>query len=59
MPTLSGMRRLGYTARAIRNLCDAIGVAKANSTVDIALLEHFVREDLEQTRPASWRCCIL
>ena len=48
MPTLSGMRRRGYPAAAIRNFCDAIGVAKANSTVDIALLEHLVREDLNQ-----------
>ncbi len=51
MPTLSGMRRRGYTPRAIRNFCDAIGVAKADSTVDIALLEHFVREDLNKTAP--------
>ncbi len=51
MPTLSGMRRLGYTPEAIRNFCDAIGVAKANSTVDIALLEHFVREDLNRRAP--------
>ncbi len=48
MPTLSGMRRRGYPAAAIRKFCDAIGVAKANSTVDIALLEHLVREDLNQ-----------
>ena len=51
MPTLSGMRRLGYTPQAIRNFCDAIGVAKSNSTVDIALLEHFVREDLNRRAP--------
>lgn len=46
MPTLSGMRRRGYPAASIRRFCDEIGVAKANSTVDIALLEHLVREDL-------------
>ena len=51
MPTLSGMRRRGYPPAAIRRFCDAIGVAKANSTVDIALLEHFVREDLNQNAP--------
>ncbi|KPJ78684.1 MAG: glutamine--tRNA ligase [Deltaproteobacteria bacterium SG8_13] len=48
MPTLSGIRRRGYTPAAIRNFCERIGVAKANSTVDIALLEHSVREDLNQ-----------
>ena len=48
MPTLSGMRRRGYPAAAIRKFCDEIGVAKANSTVDIALLEHLVREDLNR-----------
>ena len=48
MPTISGIRRRGYTPAAIRNFCDRIGVAKANSTVDIALLEHSVREDLNR-----------
>ena len=46
MPTISGLRRRGYTPEAIRNFCDRIGVAKSNSTVDRALLEHCVREDL-------------
>ncbi|MGI6174721.1 MAG: glutamine--tRNA ligase/YqeY domain fusion protein [Christensenellales bacterium] len=46
MPTLCGLRRRGYTAKAIREFCDRIGVAKANSTVDAAFLEHCVREDL-------------
>ncbi|MDA1348711.1 MAG: glutamine--tRNA ligase/YqeY domain fusion protein [Chloroflexi bacterium] len=45
MPTLSGMRRRGYTREAIRAFCDAIGVAKRNNTVEMAMLEHFVRED--------------
>ncbi len=49
MPTISGIRRRGYTPAAIRNFCDRIGVAKANSTVDIALLEHSVREDLNRS----------
>ena len=48
MPTLSGLRRRGFPAASIRKFCDAIGVAKANSLVDIALLEHLVREDLNQ-----------
>lgn len=46
MPTISGLRRRGYTAAAIRNFCEEIGVAKSNSTVDAAMLEHCVREDL-------------
>jgi glutaminyl-tRNA synthetase len=48
MPTISGFRRRGYTPEAIRNFCERIGVAKANSTVDIALLEHSIREDLNK-----------
>ncbi|MEE8138319.1 MAG: glutamine--tRNA ligase/YqeY domain fusion protein [Thermoanaerobaculia bacterium] len=51
MPTLSGLRRRGYTAAAIRNFCDSIGVSKANSTVEIALLEHRLREDLNRHSP--------
>ena len=49
MPTLSGLRRRGYTPAAIRDFCDRIGVAKANSTVDVEYLEHCVREDLNKT----------
>jgi glutaminyl-tRNA synthetase len=48
MPTLSGLRRRGYTPEAIRDFCARIGVSKANTTVDIGLLEHCVREDLNQ-----------
>lgn len=48
MPTLAGMRRRGYTPEAIRNFCAAIGVAKADSVVDIAQLEHHLREDLNK-----------
>jgi len=48
MPTISGMRRRGYTPASIRNFCSRIGVAKTESTVDIALLEHFVRDDLNR-----------
>jgi glutaminyl-tRNA synthetase len=48
MPTLCGLRRRGYTPEAIRNFCEKIGVAKKESTVDVALLEHCVREDLNK-----------
>ena len=48
MPTLSGMRERGYPAPAIRNFCEAIGVSKSNSEVDVAMLEHFVRDYLNQ-----------
>ena len=48
MPTLAGLRRRGYTPEAIRDFADRIGVAKANSMVDMALLEHCVREDLNR-----------
>ncbi len=48
MPTLSGMRRRGYTPEAICSFCDRIGVAKRDSTVDMALLEHCLREDLNK-----------
>ncbi|MGD9972229.1 MAG: glutamine--tRNA ligase/YqeY domain fusion protein [Desulfatirhabdiaceae bacterium] len=46
MPTISGMRRRGYTAHAIHNFCERIGVARRDSTVDMALLEYCIREDL-------------
>lgn len=48
LPTLSGVRRRGYTPEAIRLFCERLGVAKTNSTVDIAFLEHCLREDLNQ-----------
>jgi len=51
MPTISGLRRRGYTPEAIRDFCERIGVAKANSTVDIAMLEHCIREDLNFRAP--------
>ncbi len=47
MPTIAGLRRRGYTPEAVRDFCERIGVSKANSLVDIALLEHCVREDLK------------
>jgi len=48
MPTISGLRRRGYTPEAIRNFCERIGVAKRDSMVDISLLEHCLREDLNK-----------
>ncbi|AEG58568.1 glutamine--tRNA ligase/YqeY domain fusion protein [Desulforamulus ruminis] len=51
MPTISGLRRRGYTPESIRDFCERIGVAKAVSTVDIALLEHCLREDLNFRAP--------
>ncbi len=51
MPTLSGMRRRGYTPESIRTFCTRVGVAKFNSTIDFAKLEHCVREDLNKTSP--------
>ena len=51
MPTIGGMRRRGYTPAAIRAFCERIGVAKRENVVDVALLEHAVREDLNKTAP--------
>ncbi len=53
MPTISGLRRKGYTPDAIRTFCREIGVAKAFSTVDSQMLEHFVREDLKLKAPRT------
>src|SRR5882762_11940695 len=51
MPTLAGMRRRGYTPAAIRNFCERIGVSTRDSLVDVSLLEHALREDLNATSP--------
>jgi glutaminyl-tRNA synthetase len=51
MPTLSGLRRRGYTAEAIRTFCDTIGIAKTESIIDVALLEHTLRQVLNQHAP--------
>ena len=51
MPTISGLRRRGYTPESIRNFCDRIGVAKAASTIDMTLLEYCIREDLNRRAP--------
>jgi glutaminyl-tRNA synthetase len=49
MPTLSGIRRRGYTPEAIRNFCANVGVSKTNGTVELSMLEHYVREDLNKS----------
>jgi glutaminyl-tRNA synthetase len=51
MPTISGIRRRGYTAEAVRNFCNAIGASKTNGSIELAMLEHFVREDLNKRSP--------
>ena len=51
LPTISGLRRRGYTPEAIREFCDRIGVAKRDNTVSIALLEHALRDDLNKRSP--------
>src|SRR5262249_46667021 len=51
MPTISGMRRRGYTPEAIRNFCYAIGVSKTNGIIELVMLEHYLREDLNKRSP--------
>jgi glutaminyl-tRNA synthetase len=51
MPSISGIRRRGYPPEALRNFCERIGVARRDSTVDMALLEHCVRENLNDSTP--------
>ncbi|WP_089719405.1 glutamine--tRNA ligase/YqeY domain fusion protein [Candidatus Entotheonella palauensis] len=53
MPTISGLRRRGYTPEAIRHFCEHIGVAKRDSTVRMSLLEYFIRQDLNQRAPRA------
>jgi glutaminyl-tRNA synthetase len=53
MPTLCGIRRRGYTPEAIRNFCGAIGVSKTNGSIELAMLEHFLREDLNKRAPRA------
>ena len=53
MPTIAGIRRRGYTPEAIRDFCARIGVAKKENVIDIALLEHTVREDLNRRAPRA------
>ena len=51
MPTVSGLRRRGYTPASIRSFCKTIGITKFNSLTDVALLEHSIRQDLNDTTP--------
>lgn len=51
IPTISGLRRRGYTPASIKNFCDAIGVTKNDSVIDVALLEHSLRDDLNKNAP--------
>jgi glutaminyl-tRNA synthetase len=53
MPTLAGIRRRGYPAEALRSFCGAIGVSKTNGTIELGLLEHHVRENLNRTSPRA------
>jgi glutaminyl-tRNA synthetase len=53
MPTIAGIRRRGYTAEAVRDFCSRIGVAKKENVIDVALLEHTVREDLNRRAPRA------
>lgn len=53
MPTIRGLRRRGYTTATVRNFCEVIGVSKANSTVDVELLEHVLRDDLNAHAPRA------
>ena len=53
MPTISGLRRRGFTPESIRNFCREIGVARSYSTVDVQMLDHFVREDLKLKAPRT------
>ncbi|MDR0780716.1 MAG: glutamine--tRNA ligase/YqeY domain fusion protein [Pseudomonadales bacterium] len=57
MPTLEGLRRRGYTPASIRNFCDMVGVTKANSVVDVGMMEHCLREDLDRCAPRAM--CVL
>src|SRR5690606_36251380 len=53
MPTISGMRRRGYSARALRTFCDMIGVTRSESVVDVAMLEFAIRDDLDKNAPRA------
>ncbi|MCB1675349.1 MAG: glutamine--tRNA ligase/YqeY domain fusion protein [Halioglobus sp.] len=57
LPTISGMRRRGFTPRAIRRFCDMIGVTRSDGVVDVAMLEHAIRDDLNENAPRAM--CVL
>ncbi len=57
MPTLAGMRRRGFTPASIRNFCESVGLARAESVVDLGMLEHAIRDDLDKNAPRAM--CVL
>ena len=57
MPTLSGLRRRGYTPASIRNFCERVGISRSESVVDVGMLEHSIREDLDRSSPRAM--CVL
>lgn len=57
MPTLAGMRRRGFTPASIRNFCESVGVSRSDSVVDMSMLEHAIREDLDKHAPRAM--CVL
>ncbi len=57
MPTLAGMRRRGFTPASIRTFCESVGVSRSESVVDMSMLEHAIREDLDRTAPRAM--CVL
>jgi glutaminyl-tRNA synthetase len=57
MPTLSGLRRRGYTPASIRNFCERVGISRSESVVDVGMLEHSIREDLDHNAPRAM--CVL
>ncbi len=57
MPTLSGLRRRGYTPASIRNFCERVGMSRSESVVDVGMLEHAIREDLDSSAPRAM--CVL
>jgi glutaminyl-tRNA synthetase len=57
MPTLAGLRRRGFTATSIRNFCESVGVARSESIVDLGMLEHAIRDDLDKNSPRAM--CVL
>ncbi|MDY0006136.1 MAG: glutamine--tRNA ligase/YqeY domain fusion protein [Spongiibacteraceae bacterium] len=57
MPTLTGMRRRGYTPRALRHFCEMIGVTRSDGVVEVAMLEHAIRDDLNENAPRAM--CVL
>ena len=57
MPTLAGMRRRGFTPASIRNFCESVGVSRSESVVDMSMLEHAIRDDLDKNAPRAM--CVL